>query len=325
MKLLFIRFSALGDVILTTGVIKHIKQQFPEAEIHFLTHAPFQLILSRLDFIDKVHFVDSKLAKKQRIEFYKNMPSYDYVFDLHGVSKSQIFKWATNNKKVYTYKKQSLQRRLYTKFGWCKKSLNKHVIEKYADCCFGALNVSAPRLEEIRPQITAEVLSNEQIINSLPAEFILLHPFASQSNKVWPHVSSLCTKLLAEGYKVVVVGVGDIDLPKDVIDLTNKTNLSELISVTSKAKAVITTDSGPLHIAVALNKKVISIMGPTTKEFGFFPLFINCKVVENENLSCRPCHVHGGNQCPLGHFKCMNDISADKVYNTFKDLLHTRP
>ena len=170
-----------------------------------------------------------------------------------------------------------------------------------------------PALEDLRPNLQiAEAHLPEEI--QLPAHYFVFHPYASQKNKEWMYWEELFKKLQARDINVVVIGRSETSLDiAGTTDLTNKTNLSQTQSIVAKAACLITTDSGPLHIAVGLNRPTIAIFGPTTRELGFYPSFANVVVVENTELSCRPCHVHGGQTCPKTHFKCMTDISEDHV------------
>ena len=108
---------------------------------------------------------------------------------------------------------------------------------------------------------------------------------------------------------------------RKTLDLTNKTSLHETLAIIKKAKVLISTDSGPMHLGVALKTPTLALFGPTTKEFGFAPAFENTKVLEVQGLDCRPCHVHGGNFCPKEHFRCMRDLSVDKVLGELENLM----
>jgi heptosyltransferase-2 len=113
-----------------------------------------------------------------------------------------------------------------------------------------------------------------------------------------------------------VVGV----MKEKAVNLCGKTNLKELTTLISKCKLFVTNDSGSMHIACACQVPVVAIFGPTTRELGFFPYGEKSKVVEVD-LKCRPCTLHGGNVCPLGHFKCMKDVTPEMVIEECKGFL----
>jgi heptosyltransferase-2 len=106
---------------------------------------------------------------------------------------------------------------------------------------------------------------------------------------------------------------------ENCLDLTGKTDISELIGLIAGLKLFITNDSGPMHIAAALGVPVAAVFGPTTKELGFFPYGEKTEVIET-GLKCRPCALHGSNECPRGHFLCMKLITADKVFDAAERL-----
>ena len=175
-----------------------------------------------------------------------------------------------------------------------------------------------PEVEKLRPRFPS---FNNSMSMKLPESFIVIHPYASQQNKEWPYFFELANMLVAKNVPVVVVGNGESHWPKEVHNLSNKTNLNQLFEVIDRASAVVTTDSGPLHIGVGLQKPTVAIFGPTTKELGFYPGFKKTIVVEDNDLKCRPCHIHGGNSCPLDHFQCMYNLSAQQVMTQLHGLL----
>ncbi|MCB0376926.1 MAG: glycosyltransferase family 9 protein [Bdellovibrionales bacterium] len=318
MKVLFVRFSATGDIVLSTGVIDYFHRKFPEAEIDVLTSPGGKAIFASLGSIHQIFTLPAKSSIIQMIKLYRTIPDYDYVFDLQGNLKS--FSLAAFVKGRFTHiKKQSRERRAFVKNRKYKSELTKHVVEKYAEVCLSPFNIEIPELEKLRPRFPDfEGLDVSGL--SFP-NFIVLHPYASQKNKEWPGFFELANTLIFNGINVVIVGNGDKPWPKEVINFSNQTSLEELMSIIKKATAVVTTDSGPMHISIGFKKPTLAIFGPTTKEFGFYPSFERCAVVEDEELDCRPCHVHGGNSCPQGHFHCMKAITSQQVFRRLHDLI----
>lgn len=312
MKVLFVRTSSLGDIVLTTGVIRYFHRQFPEAEIHVLTSLSGEEIFGRLNFVTKTHVLAKNVSFIQILKKMADFKDFDYVFDLQGNVKSKILKIVNPGLKFFSIKKDSLARRLFVKFRFKGHLLNKHITQKYAEVFLRPFKMSMPTLEDIKPNLpSAETKTPKRIVIS---------PFASQKNKEWPYFFDLAKKILELSYEVIVVGNGNLPWPKGVIDKTNRTSIGELIDVIDGAEIVICADSGPLHISYALGKPVICLFGPTTQELGFMPPYKGVTVIENKGLSCRPCHVHGGNHCPLKHFKCMRDIPLDLLIEKLKEL-----
>ena len=141
-------------------------------------------------------------------------------------------------------------------------------------------------------------------------------------------ISRLQTEL---GVQVVLVGGGhkDADLGEKICQLSQghaanlcgKTSLADLMALMQHFKLFITNDSGPMHIATAFDVPTLAIFGPTTRELGFFPYGEGHRVMEVKGLPCRPCALHGGKKCPLGHFKCMRDILPGRVFENAKEML----
>lgn len=314
MKILVVRFSSLGDVILTTGVLKRFKEQFPDSEITLLTYNEFKGLFSEVKFIDNVISIDRNINLKNYIQFLRShLEKHDWVVDLHCNLRSRLIK-LLKPLRYLSYQKKSSLRRAFVRFRLFKKHLNTHVIERYAAPFSKAFGFDYKNLEELRPSLPTTHSDFE-------SKRIVLHPFASKKTKVWPYFFELTESLLQRGYAVTLIGVGQFNSPEEAKNLIGKTNMQEMLDEISKANLLITTDSGPLHAGIALNRKVLSLFGPSTRELGFYPDFQHSEVLENSQLSCRPCHVHGLDQCPKKHFKCMSDISLNNVLDKAQQLL----
>ena len=150
--------------------------------------------------------------------------------------------------------------------------------------------------------------------------------------KMWPteYFNDLIKKLVERNdIQVVLVGGKDelelkIYNDKKIINMINKTSLLQLAALISKSDVLLTNDSSPIHIASAFDTYILAIFGATVKGLGFYPWSQNSEVIENEGLPCRPCGLHGGKNCPEGHFKCMMDIRPERVYLRILELLEKR-
>ena len=305
MKVLFVRFSSIGDVLLTTGVIAKFKEQNPDAEISFLTYESNKCLIENEPYISTIYTVPRNIAFLNYLSQAKELvKDKDLIIDLHQSIRSKILR-LFKPFSVLNYKKHSLSRRLYVKFGFKSESLSTHVTERYA-FALKKLNFKFETLEDLRPLLEDRKKPKEE-------EKIIIHPFASKKTKEWPYFKELIQKLLLQNFKVTVVGRGNWEHIEGTNNLVNKTSIKEMIKEISTAETVISNDSGPMHIGVALNCKVIGLFGPTVKEFGFFPQFKNCTIIENNDISCRPCGVHGLNKCPEKHFNCMKSLNVEKV------------
>ena len=313
-KILVIRFSSLGDVALVTGVISLFSKFNRDIEVDVLTYEEYKDV-----FTDNIH-IKHLLVINRSLPLFTYLKSlikitqpYDYIIDLQKNMKTFILKFIRYGS-YYTFNKLSLERRLYVYFKWRSKKLNTHITERYLQAFSKVRKLYYNSIEELRPEIYAN--SGEYI-----RKRIIVHPFASKKTKEWPYFYELIKRLVNNSFDVVVVGKGKGGLLGGGRTLVNRTTLKELINEIKKGDIIITTDSGPMHLAVALNKTVIAIFGSTTKEMGFYPVFKNTYVFENANLSCRPCHVHGKSRCPKGHFKCMRDVDLEVVMNFLSTIV----
>ena len=316
-NILVVRFSSLGDIVLTTGVIKYVYEKLVgDVAFDFLTTSHFAGVLQEFPYIRNVYCINKGDSLVQLNEVISTMPEYDYVFDLHDNIRS-FFTRLVNSSNNYVYNKNSTARRLFVKYRLFKSKLNTHVVMKYFMPFKKAFNLDMPALEELRPylKLSSDIKENQH------DKHIVIHPFASKNTKIWPYFTELASILVDNGFMVTFVGDGNIEMPAHVINKTGKISLSALNEIISSATCFVTTDSGPLHIATAFNIPTIAIFGPSTKELGFYPEFKNVKVIEYIGLKCRPCHIHGTYQCPKKHFKCMRDIGVEEIRYHINNML----
>ncbi len=323
MKVLLVRFSSLGDVVLTTGPLEKLRQLRPDFELDFLTsEAGADLLAGNRTELDHCFILNKKPKFSELIKLYKRLPKYDIIIDWQGNLKSQLLRFFSRAR-FFTIQKHSRQRRAFVKKRKFREKLNKHIVEKYYQVLKKAFDLKDQCLEDLRPKLFAQkIIFHKE--NNL-SDFVAIHPYASQKNKIWPYTNTLIEKLHQRDLSVVITGQSNSPMEfvesKKTLNLTNKTSLRETLAVIKKAKVLISTDSGPMHLGVALKIPTLALFGPTTKEFGFAPLFKDTKVLEIEDLECRPCHVHGGDFCPKKHFKCMKDLSVDKVLGELDKFL----
>lgn len=184
--------------------------------------------------------------------------------------------------------------------------------------------------EALRPRLypgDAERSAVDLVLQGSAAEgspFIALAPGSVWATKRWPYYADLVRQLPPEMPVVVVGGAVDGDLaraiasvsPGRVLDATGRLSLLASAEIIRRARVLVTNDSAPMHLASAVGTPTIAIFGPTVPEFGFGPLAPQAATVGNELLSCRPCDRHGPRACPLGHWRCMRDVTPELVHQT---------
>lgn len=315
-KILIIRFSSIGDIVWTTPIIRCLKQQLPDCELHFATKDSYAQMLEANPYIDKLFLLKDNLAElTQKLSAEK----YDYVIDLHKNLRTLRMKLSLSGKK-YTYNKYVFERWLFVKFK-INKMPNSHIVDRY----FGA--VAPLDVKNDGQGLDYFILPKHEIDikKILPDDFqnryVAYIIGGSEATKVLPlqKMVELCRKInrpivLIGGKEDVENGdnlVKIIELP--VVNLAGKLSISESASVVKQAAKVFGHDTGLTQIAAAFHDTVYSIWGTTTPLFGIKPYTKNSVLWEKKDLACRPCSKAGLPLCPLGHFKCMNELDLGSV------------
>ncbi|MCG3167461.1 MAG: hypothetical protein POELPBGB_03253 [Bacteroidia bacterium] len=315
MKILLLRFSSIGDIVLTSPVVRCLKQQLSNSEIHFLTKKAFTSIVENNSNIDKV-FSFKKNVDEVLQELKKE--NYDWVIDLHHNLRSMQVKRALGRPSK-SFNKLNIEKWLLVNFKW-NYLPNKHIVDRYFDTLdhLGVKN-DLKGLEFFIPQ------KDEVLVSSLPQEFnngyIAFVIGAKHNTKKLPteKIISICKKLNRP--VILIGGKEDFETGEKIIsnsqqptsniyNACGRYNLQQSASLIRQAERVITHDTGMMHIAAAFKKNIISVWGNTVPEFGMYPYMAaeGSKILEVKNISCRPCSKIGFEKCPKGHFKCMTEI-----------------
>jgi ADP-heptose:LPS heptosyltransferase len=324
-KFLVIRFSSIGDIVLTSPVVRCIKQQIPGAEVHYLTKKAFLPIAEAIGNTDKIYTIESDV--NEVINELKN-EGYDFIVDLHHNLRSMGVKSALK-KKSAAFPKLNVEKWLLVNLR-INKLPGIHIVDRYFETVksLGVTNDGLGLEYHIPP--------NEEIdLATLPVAFkngyIGFVIGANHYTKQLPvhKIISLCQKI---EMPIVLLG-GKSDEAKasaianshqlSAISLFNacgKYSVNGSASFVRQAKKIITHDTGLMHIAAAFKKDIISVWGNTIPEFGMYPYMpgANSHIVEVKGLSCRPCSKIGFKACPKKHFKCMELIDELKVIKFIK-------
>jgi ADP-heptose:LPS heptosyltransferase len=313
MKLLFVRFSSFGDVILTTGIMNYVSRMIPDAEIDIMTYRQYLPVFENLPFVHNViDYEKSKGISEYCYVVQNETEDHDYIFDLHNKLRSKFLKFHCAAD-YFVYQKDSKARRAYVKKRKPDDRLNVHVVQKYFEPVMKPLGLEMPDINELRPVLIRHVERDEKRV--------FIHPFASFATKAYPKSAELAEILLGKGYTPVFAGMGKAPDVKGIVDETGEKNLSDMLDIVASCGSCISSDSGPMHAAIGLGLPTVGIFGSTTKHFGFYPEFDKCAVLEDNSLECRPCDVHGLNKCPKGHFNCMNNLKPESAVEMLEGLL----
>ena len=311
MKILFIRFSAIGDIVWTTPVIRCTKQQITGVEIHFVTKYQNRNLVENNPYIDRVFYLQDSL--KELLKVLKN-EKYDYVVDLHNNLRSTLAKLYLA-KPFSTFNKLSLRRFLYTRYQIKAMPKNLHVVDR--------MMATVRKLGVVNDGKGLDffISDNDHVnINEFPEPFHSGYAVyvigASQPTKKLPmnKMIELCLKI---NIPIILIG-GKEDsetgqklvnnLPDQLIlNASGKYSISQSASIVKQSTIVYGHDTGLTHIAAAFSKKIVSIWG-STSSWGYAPYLGDNVLLELKDLACHPCSKSGRKICPLGHFKCMNDL-----------------
>lgn len=316
MKILIIRLSSIGDIVLTTPIIRCLKKQEHDTEIHFVLKEGYKEVLLHNPYIDKLHLLRDDLNKT--INELKE-EKFDFIIDLHKNLRSLKIKRAL---KVPSDSFNKLNWRKYLlvnfKINWLP---DKHIVDRY----FEAVHVYGIKNDEEGLDYfisEEEERSAMKRIKEIPAHYLALAIGARFMTKQYPQekLVELCRKIRQP--IIILGGKEDVEralqISKEsgnhVYNMCAKLSLNESAAVLKHAEKILTNDSGLMHIAAAFKKEMVVFWGNTIPGFGMYPYKTSHYNAEVTGLKCRPCSKLGyKKKCPKGHFKCMAEIDQQKV------------
>jgi heptosyltransferase-2 len=321
-KILIIRLSSLGDILLATPFLRSLKKQFPSLEIDMIVREEYADTIKLNPHIRKqFNFSRNDEANKNLISNL-SIENYELVIDLQSNFRS---KGIVKELKIKTEK---FHKKSWEKFLLVNFKINKLKTEPQIPIRYAA-TITNFKLDDKGIDLISNKPVSELIIGK--SNLIGFCPGARHFTKRWltEYFINLGNLLSKKGYQIVLFG-GETDreicreiagkIP-DAIDLSNDNDLLQIVSDMKQCLAVVCNDSGLMHVASATGTKVIAIFGSTVKEFGFTPYNCNNLILENNSLSCRPCSHIGKDHCPKGHFKCMKEIKPDLVFQKVTSLI----
>ncbi|WP_276359874.1 glycosyltransferase family 9 protein [Daejeonella sp. H1SJ63] len=314
LKILVIRFSSIGDIVLTSPVVRCLKTQLEGIELHYLTKKAFEPVLAANPYIDKLHIFDKSLS--DCINELKP-ENFDYVIDLHHNLRTLVIKT-----------KLGIRSSSFDKLNWQKwllVNLKKnvlppvHIVDRYLK------TVEFLGVKNDNQGLDYFLQKEYELKDMLPAShqrYIAMVIGAQHGTKRLPEekLTELCSKI---SFPVVLLG-GPEDAERgerianaagsQVFNACGKFKLDQSAFLVKMSEKVISHDTGLMHIAAAFNKPVYSIWGNTVPEFGMYPYKTDESYIFQVNgLNCRPCSKIGHETCPKGHFNCMNKINLDDI------------
>ena len=308
MKVLILRFSSIGDIVLTTPVIRAVKQQLG-AEVHFLTKEKFGTLLSANPNIDRIHTFDKDIleVKKTLIE-----EAYDFIIDLHKNFRSgQVKRWLGTSSSSFS--KLNIEKWMMVN-GKIDLLPDVHIVDRYFAKASDHLDIKndGKGLDfHIADSDNVDVYGGFEM--NTAEQFVCLVLGATYFTKRIP--ITLVERIVGSSeHKFILIGgpeeknLGDqlAESNPNVKNACGAYSIAQSASIIEQSSVVITGDTGMMHIAAAFKKPIIMVWGSTIQKFGMGPYETDVTHFKVDNLSCRPCSKLGYDQCPKGHFRCMN-------------------
>jgi ADP-heptose:LPS heptosyltransferase len=316
-KILVIRFSSIGDIVLTTPVVRCLKKQVKDMQVHYLTKKAFLPILENNPNIDKIYSIESDV---EEVADELKKENYDFIVDLHHNLRTMQVKRMLKTKSA-SFPKLNIEKWLMVNFK-INKLPHIHIVDRYfkATETLGVMNDEAGLEYYISKHDELDISTLPQPFRNGYIAFVI---GAKHYTKQLPEhkIISICKKI---NLPIILLG-GKEDMDKarhveealgdKVYNACGKYSLNQSASLIKQAKKVITHDTGLMHIASAFKKDIISVWGNTIPEFGMYPYKpgIASHILEVKGLSCRPCSKLGYKACPKKHFACMEQVDEQKI------------
>jgi heptosyltransferase-2 len=319
-KILIIRFSSIGDIVLTTPVVRCLKTQLPDAELHYLTKKQHHSLLKDNPFLTKTWLYDKNFKD---LLLQLKAEKFDFIVDLHRNLRSVYVRY--NLRKPYgTFKKLNLEKWMIVNLR-INRLPRIHIVDRYftAVKSLGIVNDRKGLDYFIPPE---EEISLSILPDRFSQGYIAFVIGGKHTTKIFPEdkVAEVCRKLSLP--VVLMGGTEDEERGSRIEKLTGSSvfnacgrfSINQSASLIRQADKVITNDTGLMHIAAAFGKTILSIWGNTIPEFGMFPYLEGKEnavsgIFEVKGLSCRPCSKIGFEKCPKGHFRCMMEQDMDAM------------
>ncbi len=324
-KVLLLRFSSIGDILLTTPVIRGLKKQLG-AEVHVLCKAAFKPVLEANPYVDELHTFEKKLGE---VLPALRREGFDLVIDLHKNLRSSRVKWQLR-RPSFSFQKLNLEKWLLVNLKW-NLLPDRHIVDRYLDTVrhLGVINDEQgldyfiPPGEEVEPHLLFREKGEPESgpgFGYLAVVVAAAHPTKRPTAEQYIELCRQLREPVALMGGPAEAGLGERiarEAGEGTANFCGALSLHHSASLIRQARLVITPDTGLMHIAAAFGKEIISLWGNTVPEFGMYPYFGRKggrnHTLQVSDLDCRPCSKIGFEQCPKGHFRCMKDLPLQRI------------
>lgn len=329
----------LGDAVLTLPLLRALKDRFPDAEVHFFVRAGVEPVFEGQPEIARVRPFAKRGAQKSlsaavRLGWEIGREGFDLWISAHASLRSALVSASTGIGRRIGYASPWYNRFAYTETV-DRRFTDLEEIERLMQLA-APLGVGgpAPRAELVLSDEARRAADDFWHRGGFTGPVLGLHPGSTWPTKCWPEASfsQIVRRAVEAGAHVLVfAGPGEEGVAQRVIDgaladpsrvtnLAGALSLPHLAAYLGRLDAYLTNDSGPMHLAWTQDVPLVALFGPTVKRLGFFPRGDNSTVMETD-ADCRPCGLHGPKKCPQGHFRCMRDLTPDRVWEALRPKL----
>ncbi|RPI67079.1 MAG: glycosyltransferase family 9 protein [Ignavibacteriae bacterium] len=339
-SILVIRFSSLGDVILSTPIVRQLQRTYPDVMLDVATSSRFHEVYQHNPRVRTAWSVDPAPTADSEMDDVKlsmkeSLPDgeYDLIVDLQSNVRSAAFRHNLGSTVVRAPKHRMEKLALV----WLKKrpAVITPIVARYRSTIEHlplALDTDGPEVWLPTERVDGVYGPSSRLVRPLPTSdlHVAVAPGAQHATKRWPvaKVAALCERLLREGARVTLIG-GPADVPicdaiaaavGGAVDRADgATSLAQTIAVLDRANVLVSMDSGAMHLGAARQVPTVAIFGSTVKELGFAPYGVRHQIVDHD-VRCRPCSHIGRSKCPKGHFLCMEGIDVEQVLAAIRKL-----
>lgn len=332
MKFLILRFSSIGDIVLTSPVVRCLRAKYPEAEIHFATKKQYHSIVAHNPYLHRIHLLEDSLLQ---LANELKQEQFDFIIDLHHNQRTWVIKRLLNRPSS-SFHKINIEKWFMVNFK-INRLPDVHLVDRYLATCQslgvindgGGLDYFISETEQVKPEALPVPFRNGYIGWVIGAK---------KQTKKFPTAKIIRTLAGIQSPVILLGGKEDEADGQAIISAIQKQNslvynacgkytLNQSASIVQQAKLIVTNDTGLMHIAAAYKKPIISIWGSTIPEFGMTPYYgtipVSNFIFEVKGLLCRPCSKVGYDTCPKGHFNCMNKLDEKLLAGKINEMLLT--
>ncbi len=342
-KTLVIRFSSIGDVVLSTPFLRVLREKFPKSQIDYVTRKEYAELIRYNNNLNVTHEFDAAGGFPGLRELKRKLlrERYDLVIDLHNSLRSRYLRSMKGVGKIAVVDKRVRERTLLVTL---KKNTYESIVpvaDRYIETVkeFGVANDGKGLELHLPDEVLFGVGSKVAKLKLNRFEKVLgLCPFARHFTKEWPaeKFAEVGERFIERTDGAVMMFGGPSDVLRAasvsgkirasagndrVIDFTGQLSLAEAAAAMQYCDVLVSNDSGLMHIAAAMHRNVVAIFGSTVKEFGFYPPDETSRVFERQGLYCRPCSHIGREKCPEEHFRCMKETGTDSVLGAVLEMV----